>query len=148
DHPIDRIVDPYFAKNKVAWPAPLGDLPFVRRVYLDAIGLLPTPEEVIAFEQDPSADKRARLVHKLLDEKRSYTEHWLSFWNDLLRNDYAGTGYIDGGRTQITSWLYSSLLENKPYDQFVRELINPTSDSEGFIKGIIWRGNVNASQVP
>src|SRR5205807_5495021 len=39
------------------------------------------------------------------------------------------------------------LLDNKPYDQFVRELISPTPDSEGFIKGIKWRGNVNASQV-
>ncbi len=65
----------------------------------------------------------------------------------MLRNDYAGTGYIDGGRKQISAWLYSSLLNNKPYDQFVRELISPTPESEGFIKGIKWRGNVNASQV-
>src|SRR5205807_8862473 len=84
----------------------------------------------------------------LLGEPRSYGEHWLSFWNDLLRNDYAGTGYIDGGRKQISAWLYRSLLDNKPYDQFVRELIHSTPESEGFIKGITWRGNVNASQVP
>jgi hypothetical protein len=44
--------------------------------------------------------------------------------------------------------LYQSLLDNKPYDQFVRELISPTADSEGFILGIKWRGRVNASQVP
>src|SRR5207247_2588306 len=61
---------------------------------------------------------------------------------------YVGTGYIDGGRLQISAWLYRSLLENKPYDQFVRELISPTPESEGFIRGIKWRGNVNASQVP
>src|SRR5205085_10846929 len=61
--------------------------------------------------------------------------------------DYSGTGYIDGGRKQISGWLYNSLLRNKPYDQFTRELIQPTPDSEGFIKGIKWRGNVNASQV-
>ena len=59
-----------------------------------------------------------------------------------------GTGYIDGGRKQITAWLYQALLENKPYDQFVRELISPTAESEGFINGIKWRGRVNASQVP
>src|SRR6202008_1380901 len=46
-----------------------------------------------------------------------------------------------------TGWLYNALLRNKPYDQFTRELINPTPESEGFIKGIKWRGNVNASQV-
>jgi hypothetical protein len=147
DHPIDRILDAYFAQHKVPPPAPLDDVAFVRRVYLDLIGLLPASEEVDAFLKDTAPDKRARLVRKLLDEKRSYAEHWLTFWNDMLRNDHAGTGYIDGGRKQITGWLYSSLLENKPYDQFVRELISPTPESEGFIKGIKWRGNVNASQV-
>src|SRR5262249_49460479 len=54
---------------------------------------------------------------------------------------------IDGGRKQISAWLYGSLVDNKPYDQFVRELISPGAESEGFIKGIQWRGNVNASQV-
>ena len=71
----------------------------------------------------------------------------MTFWNDLLRNDYAGTGYIDGGRKQITGWLYQALIDNKPYDRFVRELISPSPESEGFIKGIKWRGRVNASQV-
>jgi hypothetical protein len=147
DHPIDRIIDAYLAKHKVASPVPLDDAAFVRRVYLDLIGVLPAPEEVAAFLKDTAPDRRDRLIRKLLDDKRSYAEHWLTFWNDMLRNDYAGTGYIDGGRKQITGWLYASLLENKPYDQFVRELISPTADSEGFIKGIKWRGNVNASQV-
>ena len=72
----------------------------------------------------------------------------MSFWNDLLRNDYKGTGYIDGGRKQITRWLYSALLTNMPYDQFVAELVNPTADSQGFANGIVWRGVVNASQKP
>ena len=68
------------------------------------------------------------------------------FWNDLLRNDYTGTGFITGGRRQITGWLHQSLVENKPFDQFVRELIAPTDESRGFIDGIVWRGTVNASQ--
>ena len=66
----------------------------------------------------------------------------------MLRNDYAGTGYINGGRKQITAWLYRSLLDNKPYDQFVRELVNPTPESAGFADGFVWRGQVNASQRP
>jgi len=72
--------------------------------------------------------------------------HWLSFWNDALRNDYTGTGYITNGRFNITDWLYKSLQTNKPYDQFVKELISPTKESKGFIEGIRWRGVVNASQ--
>jgi hypothetical protein len=66
----------------------------------------------------------------------------------MLRNDYRGTGYIDGGRRQISGWLYSALIENKPYDRFVGELVNPTSVSEGFARGILWRGTVNASMLP
>ncbi len=147
DHPIDRIVEAYFAQHKVPPPAPLDDPAFVRRIYLDLIGVLPAPDEVDAFLKDTAADKRLNLIHKLLDDKRPFAENWLTFWNDMLRNDYAGTGYIDGGRKQISGWLYASLLENKPYDQFVRELIAPNPASEGFIKGIKWRGNVNASQV-
>src|SRR5262249_18532721 len=52
----------------------------------------------------------------------------------------------DGGRKQITRWLYDALWSNKSYDQFVRELISPTDNSEGFIKGFKWRGNVSAAQ--
>jgi hypothetical protein len=148
DHPIDRILHTYFARHKVAPPAPLDDAGFVRRAYLDLVGLLPAPSEVDGFLKDPAPDRRQRLVRRLLGERRGYTEHWLTFWNDLLRNDYAGTGYIDGGRKQITGWLYASLLDNKPYNRFVRELISPRPESEGFIRGIKWRGNVNASQVP
>jgi len=147
EHPIDRIVDAYFTKNKVTAPQPLDDIAFLRRVHLDLIGLLPTPEEVDAFLSEKSPNKRDRAIQSLLAESRPYAEHWLTFWNDLLRNDYAGTGYIDGGRKQISTWLYRSLLENKPFDRFTRELISPTPESEGFIKGIKWRGAVNASQV-
>lgn len=146
-HPIDRIVDGYFARHTIELPPRLEDTAFLRRIYLDLIGILPAPLEIDSFLKDPSADKREKLARRLLDEPRSYADHWLSFWNDLLRNDYAGTGYIDGGRKQISAWLYRSLVDNKPYDRFVRELINPTAESEGFIRGIQWRGNVNASQV-
>jgi mono/diheme cytochrome c family protein len=147
EHPIDRLLAVYFTRHKQDPPAPVDDDAFLRRVYLDVIGLLPAPAETTAFLNDDQPDKRRRLVRRLLNEQRGFADHWLSFWNDLLRNDYQGTGYIDGGRKQISAWLYRSLAENKPYDRFVRELIAPTPESEGFIKGIQWRGNVNASQV-
>jgi hypothetical protein len=148
DHPIDRIIDAYYAKHGVTPPEPLDDAAFARRLFLDVIGLLPPPRELEAFLGDASADKRATLARRVLDDRRAYADHWLTFWNDLLRNDYAGTGYIDGGRKQISAWLYQSLVDNTPYDRFVRELISPKPESEGFIKGIKWRGRVNASQVP
>lgn len=146
DHPIDRIIDAYYAARKVATPSPIDDRTFLRRVSLDLTGLLPTAAELQSFLADQDPNKRQRVARELLSRNRGYAEHWLTFWNDLLRNDYAGTGYIDGGRQQITAWLYPALQANKPYNQFVRELINPTKESEGFVKGIKWRGRVNASQ--
>ena len=147
-NPLDQIIFHYWQERGVETPQPISDGEFYRRASLDLVGLLPTADEVDAFVADKSPDKRAALVRRLLDNQVAYADHWITFWNDLLRNDYAGTGFIDGGREQITGWLYESLLKNKPYDQFVRELVSPTPESAGFAKGIIWRGQVNASQRP
>ncbi len=147
EHPVDRLMDAYLAKNKLPRPARVDDSAFLRRAYLDLIGLLPEAKEVTAFLEDKAPDKRERLVRALLAREVDYTEHWLSFWNDLLRNDYGGTGFITGGRRQISQWLYESVLGNKPFDQFARELIAPPTDaSRGFIDGIKWRGEVSAGQ--
>lgn len=144
---VDRILDAYLAKNKLKTPAPISDAEFARRVHLDLIGLLPEPEALETFLKDKHTDKRERLVRDLLGDDVAYAEHWLTFWNDLLRNDYSGTGFITGGRKQISKWLYRALVENLPYDEFVRELIAPpTPESAGFEQGIKWRGSVNASQ--
>ena len=147
-HPVDRIIDRYLTDHKIPRPAPVNDAAFVRRVSMDVIGLLPEPEAVAALTIDQSPQKRAQFITDALAQDVEYAEHWLSFWNDLLRNDYQGTGYIDGGRKPVTGWLYKALLTNMPYDQFARELLAPPSgDSEGFINGIKWRGSVNSSQV-
>lgn len=145
-NPIDLFVNAYFQKNKIKWNAPVDDRIYIRRVYLDVIGLLPPPDSIDIFVKDNTPGKRALLVQKLLNRDHDYVQHWLSFWNDALRNDYSGTGYITGGRMDITKWLYQSLLQNKPYNVFVNELISPDKNSEGFIRGITWRGTINSSQ--
>ena len=146
DHPIDRLLDAYLAKNKQPAPNLTSDAAFLRRATLDANGLLPSPAELQAFVADTNTNKREQLIDKLLADDIAYADHWLTTWNDLLRNDYTGTGFITGGRSQITTWLYAALRNNKPYDEVVRELISPSKDSAGFINGIQWRGEVNASQ--
>ncbi|HIL71921.1 MAG TPA: DUF1549 domain-containing protein, partial [Verrucomicrobia bacterium] len=140
-NPIDRIVEAYFNGKAVTSRESINDSEFLRRLSLDLIGLPPSPEELLTFLLDQSGERRERIVSKLLNRKQAYAEHWMTFWNDLLRNTYSGTGFIDDGRRQITGWLYQSLLDNKPFDQFTRELIAPTPGSEGFIRGIKWRGN-------
>ena len=149
DQPIDRFVARHQSERglKTDW-SPVSDRQFARRASLDLVGLLPSPEQLTAFERDRRPDRHARFVAALLADQDAYADHWLTFWNDALRNSYRGTGFIDGGRATITRWLYQSLYENKPYDRFVRELVSPVPGSEGFTKGIIWRGVVNASQAP
>jgi hypothetical protein len=123
------------------------DASFARRVYLDVIGLLPTVEQLDQFVKDTDSDKSAKLVDTLLADKQGYAEHWMTFWNDLLRNDEQTN--IDGLRKPFTSWLYQSLLDNKPIDLMVAELLNPGRDGpDGYLKGVNWRGRVNASQMP
>lgn len=145
--PIDIWVDEYFQANSISWKEPVDDKTYLRRIYLDIIGLLPSPEEYAAFQKDTRPNKRAAWVETLLNRNDDYATHWMTFWNDALRNDYTGTGYITKGRFAITDWLYTSIRDNKPYDQFVKELLNPSEESKGFIEGIRWRGDVNASQV-
>lgn len=146
ENPIDRWVDDYFQQNYLTWTQPVDDRTFLRRIYLDLIGLMPSPEELADFETNQNPTKRENAVLDLLNRQDDFAQHWLTFWNDALRNDYTGTGYITKGRFAITDWLYASIRENKPYDQFVKELLNPDEKSKGFIEGIRWRGTVNASQ--
>ena len=146
NNPVDLWVNDYFKKRKITWPGKVDDRIYLRRIYLDIIGLLPSPVEFEKFANDTRPDKRAIWVRELLNRQDDYALHWLTFWNDALRNDYTGTGYITGGRSNITNWLYQALRKNKPYDQFVRELLNPNDESKGFIQGIEWRGVVNSSQ--
>ncbi|HZR17664.1 MAG TPA: DUF1549 domain-containing protein [Verrucomicrobiae bacterium] len=147
-NPIDQILKPYFREHGFTPPTVVSDQVFARRAYLDIIGLVPPVDGPGAFVTDEDPGARGRLVRSLLADHQRYAEHWLSFWNDLLRNDYRGTGYIDGGRESITHWLFAALSSNLPYDKFVGQLIDPTPESEGFTKGIVWRGVVNASQSP
>jgi Protein of unknown function (DUF1553)/Protein of unknown function (DUF1549)/Planctomycete cytochrome C len=153
-HPIDRLLlGSGIRKNSAGRSNRLGilanfatDHVFARRVWLDLLGLLPPVKELDEFAADNRPDKHARLVARLLADRRAYATHWMTWWSDALRNSYRGTGYIDGGRRQITGWLYQSLHDNKPYDAFVRDLVTGANGAEGFIHGIKWRGTVNDSQ--
>ena len=141
-NPVDRFVAGYFREKKMSWPERVDERVFFRRVSLDLLGLLPTWAEFQAQGTD-----REKIVDGLLLRRSDYAAHWFTMWNDALRNDFSGTGYIDGGRRQISQWLYAALRDDKPFDHFVRELIAPPSaDSDGFIKGIVWRGSVSAAQ--
>ena len=149
--PLDRFTASYLARHGIAEPAPVSDASFARRAYLDVQGLLPPPDELRAFLADSTPGKRRTLVSQLLSDNQKYAEHWISYWNDLLRNDEGVTYYSEtAGRKSITDWLLAALLSNKPYDEWVSTLLNPTepTDPDGFLTGVNWRGTVSASQTP
>ena len=147
-NPIDHFVAAYFSRHTVTAQPAVSDETFARRAFLDVWGLLPSPAQLDEFLRDAGPDKRPRLVEKLLADKANYSEHWISFWNDLLRND-EGVNYA-GTRQSISEWLLKALADNMPYAQFTRALLDPQKpgDPAGFLTGVNWRGDVSASQTP
>jgi hypothetical protein len=100
--------------------APCDDAKYVRRVHLDLIGRLPTPDEVRAFLADGDPNKRRRVVDDLL-QRPEYADHWTAKWADLLRPNPYHVGIK--AVVNYDAWIRDSFRQNKPYDQFVRELI-------------------------
>ena len=147
-NPLDRFLAAYLRKRGLETPPAVPDAVFARRAWLDVWGVPPPPEQLLPFLGQPEAGKRERLAEQLLADRKIYSEHWISFWNDLLRND-EGVVY-HGARQSITSWLLLALENNLPYNQFVSALLNPAGpgDPAGFLVGVNWRGDVNASQTP
>jgi len=100
---------------------------FLRRVYLDAIGVLPTVAEAQAFLSDQAPDKRAKLIDALL-ERPEYAEFWAMKWADLLR--LRNNKVTPAGVYKFHHWLVSALRDNMPADRFARELL--TADGSTF----------------
>ena len=102
------------------------DHEFIRRVYLDVLGILPERKEVEAFVGDASADKRVRLIDVLL-ERPEYAEFWALKWADLLRVKSARLG--SGGAHKLHRWLVTAVRENRPYDHIARELLTASGST-------------------
>ena len=149
--PVDRFVASYLAARGAGEPSPVSDALFARRVYLDIWGLLPSPAELQTFVDDRRPGKRDALVASLLADADKYAEHWVSFWNDLLRNEDGVTYFSEtASRKSITDWLVGALRTNLPYDRFVSTLLNPSApgDPDGFLVGVNWRGETSAAVTP
>lgn len=120
---IDKLVFARLKQLNVA-PAPLAsDAVFLRRVYLDTIGTLPTAAEAQAFLSDRSPDKRARLIDRLL-ERDEFADYWTMKWCDILRvkSEFPINLWPNAVQAYYR-WIRTSLRANMPYDQFARELL-------------------------
>ncbi len=106
------------------------DAEFLRRVFLDTIGTLPTPAETVAFLADPSADKRATLIDTLLD-RPEFTDYWTQFLSDLFQNRKERDHDVRGvkGVRQFHAWIRQQVAANKPWDEIARAVLTATGDS-------------------
>ena len=117
---IDELVDHKLQKLNIQPSALCDDATFLRRVHLDLIGTLPTAEEARKFLENQSQDKRQKLVERLI-KRPEFADYWALQWADLLRVDRLALGRK--GAYEFYSWIRESFRNNKPYDQFVRELV-------------------------
>jgi len=119
--PIDQLALKKWRKLGIAPSPPCSDAEFIRRASLDAIGTLPTAEEVRAYTADASPDKRAQLIDKLLD-RNEYASYWANQWGDLLRNQRKGDTQ-KRGTFAFASWIHEAFAANMPYDKFAAEIL-------------------------
>ncbi len=123
---IDELVWAKLEKMGILPSELTDDATFLRRVYLDTIGTLPTPREVERFLSDRAADKRTRAIDRLL-EREEYAGFWALKWADILLVDSQKLG--GRGAFEFHRWLRAQFSRDRPYDQWVRELITATGNS-------------------
>jgi hypothetical protein len=122
--PANHLDEHIFAKLKAHRINPSALCPdeiFLRRAHLDLLGLPPTVEEARAFLAGQQRDKRTRLISQLV-ERPEFADFWAVKWGDLLRNEELTLD--TKGVQNFHHWIRQSLAENKPLDQFVRELVS------------------------
>ncbi len=121
--PANYIDEHVFARLKELRIIPAtvcSDTEFVRRAFLDLLGILPTADEARRFVAETRPDKRARLIDDLL-ERQEFADFWALKWSDLLRNEEKTLDRK--GVQNFHAWIRHSIARDKPLDQFARELI-------------------------
>jgi hypothetical protein len=127
---IDQLTHKKWQLLNIAPSELCSDEQFIRRVSLDITGTLPTPAQVTAFVADKDANKRDKLVNALL-ETPEYGYYFANKWADILRVK-RGTGQQQVSRAYGTftfhQWIRTAIAEDKPYDEFAREILAATGD--------------------
>jgi hypothetical protein len=117
---IDRHVFAKLRRLRMNPSPQCDDHAFVRRAYLDLLGILPTADEAQRFVADQQAGKRARLIDALLG-RPEFADYWALKWSDLLRNEEKTLDRK--GVQNFYAWARQSIAEGKPLDRFARELV-------------------------
>jgi hypothetical protein len=148
---IDELVRKSWADHGLS-PSPVEeDGKWVRRLYIDLLGRIPTWAEWQEFHSDRSTDKRALLVKRLLYDDRyqlDYARNWTTIWTNLLIGRTGGTGNDSlVSREGMQKYLRDSFARNKPYQEMVQELITATGTTKPGIEGFNGAANFLADKV-
>lgn len=127
-NPIDQLVAQKWQRMKIAPSDLCDDATFLRRVHLDLTGLPPTSRQVRAFLADPmqSKLKRQQVVNELIGSD-GYIEYWTNKWADMLLVNRKFLG--EEGSKKFREWIRDAVAENRPYDQFAREILTATGSN-------------------
>jgi len=133
---IDNILFDRMGRDGIASAPLCSDEEFLRRVYLDLTGRIPSASDVTAFIQDQYLYKRGALVDRLLGSPE-YVDKWTMFFGDLYKNTQFATNITlyFGGREAYYNYIKGSINENKSYDRMAREMIANSGDS--FVDGAV-----------
>ncbi len=125
DHVFKKLADLHIEPAELC-----DDNTFMRRVYLDATGVLPSPDEVRAFVADKSADKRATLIDRVLD-RPEFVDFWTLQMNDLLMNRKESDHDVRGskGVRGFNDWIRQQVARNRPWDEMTRDLLTITGST-------------------
>src|SRR5581483_1570440 len=115
---LDQLLVAEKAGKKIKEAPTVDDLGFLRRVYLDIVGRIPTDREIQAFLALPAKDRRAKVIDDLM-KREQFADRWAVFFSDMFRIRYNA----DGGAA-FQAWVHRALETDKPYDVFCRELIS------------------------
>ena len=123
---IDELVGAKLAKMGLLPSESASDTMFLRRLFLDVIGTLPTSDEVREFLADLDPYKRVRWIERVL-ERPEYADYWALKWADILLVDKEKLG--DRGAFEFHRWLREQFERNRPYHEWVREVLTATGNS-------------------
>jgi mono/diheme cytochrome c family protein len=135
---VDGAAMPALAKPAIHQTAEIDEFTFLRRVYIDTVGVPPTSDEANVFLKDHSADRREKLVDRLLSDPR-WADNWVGYWQDALAENPNLLKPTLNNTGPFRYWIYEALVDNKPIDRFATELIQ--------MRGSKWSGGAGGFSI-
>lgn len=120
---VDAILESHWKSKGLKPNSPISDEVFLRRIYLNLAGRIPTASESVAFHESTKPDKRHALINTLLSQE-SFVSHFYNFWTDVLRYKSHYVNRANVIEAAYSKFIRESIRVNKPFDRFVFELLS------------------------